>query len=90
MRKIKWKNAPNCPSVKIALINGVLLDCVYENGQWCSYINFGAYTKVGEWFSSLEKAQEDCVQLAKQMLTDLNECLVSVMKSFDVNCEEIE
>lgn len=89
MRKIKWKNVPLYPKDKVAIVDGVRLDCGYEDRHWCSYVCFGGAVKIGSWFYLLKDAQEDCIQLAKQMLIDHHECLTSTMKSFDVSCEEI-
>lgn len=89
MRKIKWKKVDGYPKDRRILVNGIDLDCSYIDGQWCSYVCFGTYSKVGGGFDSLEDAQEDCVRLAKQILMDHYECLVGIMKGFDVSYEEI-
>jgi len=87
MRKIKWQKRSLYPGDRRAFVNGVDLDCNYEDKKWCSSARLGTCVKMGVWFDSLKEAQEDCVRLAQQILTEYHECMARIMKSFDMECE---
>jgi len=88
MRKIKWKARRSYPKDRIAFVNGVFLDCSYDNGKWFSIASIKGLRIDGEWFDSLGEAKEYCIRLARKILTDYHYCLVKVMKSFDIDCGE--
>ena len=88
MRKLKWKKRDGYPEPRWVCLNDVSLDCFYINKKWRSAARFNSRSEFGTWFNSLKEAQEDCIRLAKQMLTEHHECLARAMKSFDVDSEE--
>ena len=90
MKKIKWKKRDGLSGYRRAFVNGVNLDCYYGDKQWHSSARFNSCYEFGGWFNLLKDAQEDCIRLAKQILTDHHECLARAMKSFDVNSEVIQ
>lgn len=89
MRKLNWKQGDCHPKDKYVFFGGMHLDCSYEEKQWCSYASFLGRSQVGELFDSLKEAQEDCVRLAQQLLAEYHTHLARIMKSFDVDCDEI-
>lgn len=88
MKELKWKARGDGSNSFTVYFGGIFLECERNNGRWLAYAELGSHYRSGDdERGSLEDAQEDCVILVKQILSDHHTCLVNLMKSFDVDPE---
>ena len=87
MKKINWKKTKDDPKDREAIVSGILLHCWHTNGRWNSHISIRGVFRSGRSFCSIDKAKDDCVVLAKQMLVDHYAGVSVAMKHFDIDCD---
>lgn len=90
MQKIVWKRDKDCFAARVGCVH---LGCwsYAEMGHkrfWKGVVSFrqrgGTYRHANKKRSSLAKAKEDAIQLAREMLSDYQTSLTKELKNFDM------
>lgn len=91
MKKIRWEKIENRRFV--ASVGLIRLMCVrreWEADKWVCFVNFLGIRKSSlctESDKSLSKTQENGIQTACELLTDMHDVLVETMDDFGINID---